>query len=150
MRRLTTAWISSYAKSQVLSSPTLKYRRMSLFSVMPHRRAWELRYCKSDTPYHMHQCVWEGTACSGVCVCSFSLLHIWSWHDRSLRPQTTGGYPEPDVSLRLALSILTSCHYRQNTETHRQTETQRQWSIGATRVIQGNIDLMYTVVRLTS
>ena len=54
------------------------------------------------------------------------------------------------LSLRLALSIWTLCHYRQNTETHRQTETQSQWSIGATRVIQGNRDLMSTVVRLTS
>ena len=32
----------------------------------------------------------------------------------------------PDVPLSLALSIWTLCHYRQNTETHRQTETQSQ------------------------
>ena len=40
--------------------------------------------------------------------------------------RTLGVYNEPEVSLRLALSIWTLCHYRQNTETHRQTETQSQ------------------------
>ena len=32
----------------------------------------------------------------------------------------------PDISQRLALSILTLCRYRQNTEIHRHTETQSQ------------------------
>ncbi len=61
-------------------------------------------------------------------------VHAWSM------------YMIPDISLRLAISFLTLCRYRQNTEIHRQTETQSQYSIGATRVIQGNIDLMSTVV----
>ena len=39
---------------------------------------------------------------------------------------------------------------RTQKHTDRQTETQSQWSIRATRVIQGNRDLMSTVVRLTS
>ena len=46
---------SCYAKSQVQSPPTLTHRRMLFFSVMPHRRAWELHYCKSNTKFRMHQ-----------------------------------------------------------------------------------------------
>ena len=39
--------------------PVLAYfdpqKDVVLFSMMPHRRAWELHYCKSNTPFRMHQ-----------------------------------------------------------------------------------------------